>query len=291
MESDLSDTEDAFSVLASSVRLEILRTLRDSADGSPSSFTELYNAVDVASTSQFSYHLHELTDRYVDHTDDGYVISDTGRRVVRSVNADEYTLQPEFEPVDVSTYCPYCAETDAEATYDGQLAAVDCRSCGFTLLRYDLRPAHVADRNSLEALKAADRQMRAEYGSALVGVCQRCGGSIETELVTGEDADPATAILVCDCRYCGTLISAPVSIAILHHPDVISKCLNETVDTMATPIWQLFELVSAWDVVLDGPNDVAVVRTEIRHIRIDARADLVIRVRDTPAEDLAYTDR
>lgn len=290
MESDISDVEDAFSVLASSVRLRILRTLRDGADESPHSFTALYDAVDVASTSQFSYHLHELTDQYVGHVDDGYVITDTGRRVVQSVDAGEYTVQPEFEPVNVSTHCPKCGQTDAEATYDGQLATVDCRSCGLTLLRYDLRPAHVADRRPLEALKAADRQMRAEYGSALAGVCQRCGGSIETELVTDEDADPATAVLLCDCRYCGSSISAPVEIAVLHHPDVSSLYSDESVDPMTTPIWKLFKLASTWEVELDGADEEATVSTGNQRIRIDARGDIEIRVGDDPSGATVRTD-
>ncbi|WP_137285580.1 ArsR/SmtB family transcription factor [Halorussus salinisoli] len=285
MEPEIPNVEDAFAVLASSLRLQILQALADETDGISRSFTDLYEAVDTSNTSQFSYHLNELTDRYVQQTEEGYVISDAGRRIIQSMNAGEYTLQPDFEPVTVSTHCPYCGETSAEATYDGQLATVDCLSCEFTLLRYDLRPAHVENRSPLQALKAADRQMRAEYGTALTGVCPRCGGSIDLDVLTGSKVDPATALIVCDCRHCGTTLSAPVEIALLHHPEVVSRYWDEDVNTVTTPIWEMLSHLAKWSVELDESEPLTVVAAENERIRIDvsceawAQANLIDSVR------------
>lgn len=268
MDPDISTAEDAFGVLASRPRLQLLQALADNSDGSPCSFTELYDKVEITNTSQFSYHLNALTDRYVRQSTDGYTISDAGRRVIQLVRAGEYTVQPEFEPVTVSTSCPYCDGKSAEATYDGQLATVDCLSCENTLLRYDLRPAHTEDRRSLGALKAADRQMRSEFGSAIDGVCQRCGGSIHSKLRTGAETGPAAALLICDCQHCGTTLSTPVKIALLHHPAVISRYWEETLDTLSAPTWELFSLISDWEVEICDSGTTAELIFETRKIVI-----------------------
>lgn len=246
--SNAADAEDAFAVLASRLRLRILTALRDTDVDRRYSFTELYEATDGPNTSQFAYHLDRLTPRYVQQTEDGYVVTDAGRRIVQSVSAGEYTVEPEFEPVAVSTHCPDCGATTGEATYDGRLASVDCDSCGKNLLRYDLWPAHVADRESRAALRAADRQMRAEFDAALDGVCQRCGGVVEGTLRTGSDVDPVSTVVACDCRQCGISYSGPVELAVLTHPAVVQGSWDDGTDTRTTPLWELFAYTSGFAV-------------------------------------------
>jgi len=273
VDQDISTAEDAFSVLGNRLRIQILEALADGSDQESLSFTELYEAVDSSNTSQFSYHLKELTGQYVQLTDAGYVISDAGRRIVQSVKAGEYTLHPEFEPIEVSTHCPFCDGTSAEATYDGQLATIDCLSCGNTVLRYDLRPGHVADRNSFQALKAADRQMRAEVSSALDGVCQRCGGSMISELRTESDVSPVTPLVVCDCRQCGCRLSVPIEIALLYHPEVVSRCWVDNVNAITTPTWELLAKLAEWNVKVDESNVITVVIPGEEQLRFNIRCD------------------
>jgi|AntRauMinimDraft_4_1070384.scaffolds.fasta_scaffold00015_15 transcription elongation factor Elf1 len=270
---DISDAEDAFSVLANDLRVQILEALADESGQDPVSFTDLYEAVDGQNTSQFSYHLTELTGRYVQQTSTGYVISDTGRRIIQSVTAGEYTLHPDFEPIDISTHCPFCNGTSAEATYNGQLATIACLSCGETVLRYDLRPGHTADRNSVQALKAADRQMRAEVSSALDGVCQRCGGSMVVEFLTESEAEPAVVLVVCDCQQCGTRLSAPVEMALLHHPEVISRYWGESVNVTTTPTWELLPELFDWNVEVDESGVATVVIPGREQLRFRVRCD------------------
>ena len=250
MSQDISQAEDAFGVLASQLRLKILEALTERDDGSTVSFTELYERVDSTNTSQFSYHLQELTGQYVHQTADGYGISDAGRRIVQAARAGEYTTQPEFDSVTVSTHCPYCGATTAEASYEGELVTVDCVACANTILRYDLRPGHVEDRDSNQALRAADRQMQAELGSAMDGVCQRCGGSIDTALHTGPDVSPATALLTCDCLHCGTRLAAPVEVALVQPPRVACHATEESAGTQPVPTWERLPVLSTWDVAV-----------------------------------------
>jgi|GEM_PF-2120633 ribosomal protein S27E len=168
--------------------------------------------------TEFSYHLAELTPHFVQETTEGYAIRDAGRRIVESVKSGEHTVKPTFERVRLTTHCPDCGETAASATYDGRLATVDCQSCSRTLMRYELRPAHVANRSSREALIATDRQIRAEYESALDGICQRCGGTVSVELHTEVATTGARASIACECDQCDTTYTAPVEVALLTHP-------------------------------------------------------------------------
>ncbi|WP_411966165.1 hypothetical protein [Haloferax sp. YSMS24] len=265
--------EAAFALLASDIRLRILETLVDVPQRESLSFTELYDAVDAANTSQFSYHLKELTGQYVQRQETGYVISDAGRRIVQSIRADEYTLQPEFGPIAIETDCPYCGATSAEATYDGRLATIGCLSCANSVLRYELRPGHVANRSSLQALKAADRQMRGELSSAVDGVCQRCGGSMKLEFITGEDVAPATVLVVYECQHCMTTLSVPIEVALLHHPEVIAKYWDDNLNVTTTPTWELLSEISDWDVEVDEPNGVVVEIPGDKQLRFELERD------------------
>lgn len=262
MDTDTATVEAAFARLASDLRIQILETLVDSPDRVPLSFMDLYDAVDTTNTSQFSYHLKQLTDQYVHHTDAGYVVSDAGRRVVQSIKAGEYTRQPTFDPVEVSTHCPYCEATAAEATHDGHLATIDCLSCDNTILRYDLQPGHIEGRDSIHSLQAADRQIRAEFGAAVDGVCLRCGGTVNADLSTGRAADPATALVVCECQCCEVTVSAPVEIAVLHHPEMVTRYWTDDVNVTTTPTWELLTTTADWDVEIADGNTVTITDAE-----------------------------
>ncbi|MGM0604831.1 MAG: ArsR/SmtB family transcription factor [Halobacteriota archaeon] len=270
---DISDAEEAFSVLGNRLRVQIMEVLADGSDRKPVSFTDLYEAIDSSNTSQFSYHLKELTGRYVQQTPAGYVISDAGRRIVQSAKAGEYTLQPEFDPVEVSTQCPYCAGTSAKATYDGRLATIHCLSCENSVLRYDLRPGHVADRDSFQALKAADRQLSAEVSSALDGVCQRCGGTTILKFLTGSEVAPVSVLVVSDCQQCGTRLSAPIEIALFHHREVGSRYRNDNALEPTAPTWDVLSMLSDWTVEVDESNVATVIIPENEHIRFSLRCD------------------
>lgn len=248
MKSDSSEVEDTFTVLANDLRLRILDTLREDDADRRYSFTELYAAVDAPNTSQFSYHLEKLVPEYVDRNEEGYVIRDAGRRIVQSMNGGEYNVEPELEPVSVSTHCPDCGETAAIATYNGRLATVSCRTCENELLRYDLRPAHVANRESPDALRAADRQMRAEFDSAVDSVCQRCGGSIEVALRTGSGAATNQATVTCDCLHCGVSYSGPVELVLFSHPAVVSHFWETDLNVRTAPLWELLVHLSEFTV-------------------------------------------
>lgn len=288
MDSSITDAEDAFAVVASRLRLQILKTLDDAA-GEARTFTHLYREVDADNTSQFAYHLEEFHPHYVQRSTEGYAIRDVGRRLVESVNAGEYTVEPEFEPFTLDTHCPHCGTVSARATYDGQLATVSCESCGTSLLRYDLRPAHVASRTAREALVAADRQMRAEFGAAIDGVCQRCGGTTTAELHGGADASPATAILACECDHCGASHSAPVPIALLGHPPTMCHLAEHGQNPHETPVWKLLPEVATWDVESSAPSTATVSLPSGRRVTVHVDDGVTVRTEQAGDRDVSGT--
>lgn len=77
---------DAFDVLGNDTRLAILFALWDASDHGVSadglSFSELRKHVDIADSGRFNYHLDKLTDRFIERTDDGYVLRRAGDSLV-----------------------------------------------------------------------------------------------------------------------------------------------------------------------------------------------------------------
>ena len=79
---------DAISALGNRTRLEILLALaiaeRDRREQWLTlSFTDLYDAVDLDSTSQFSYHLDRLVGPFIAETPDGYRLTYGGDKIVQ----------------------------------------------------------------------------------------------------------------------------------------------------------------------------------------------------------------
>ncbi|WP_232701338.1 winged helix-turn-helix domain-containing protein [Halobacterium wangiae] len=81
---DLAAASDAFDTLSDRTRAAILGTLFD-ADG-PVAYTDLLTATGVEDNGRLNYHLRRL-DGLVDRGDDGYVLTDRGRAMVRDVLA------------------------------------------------------------------------------------------------------------------------------------------------------------------------------------------------------------
>jgi DNA-binding transcriptional ArsR family regulator len=78
--------EDAFALLANETRLEVLRVLRvatERGDGTAGAltaveFSDLFAAVGIDDTGNFSYHLEKLEGHFVKATEEGYVLTEEG---------------------------------------------------------------------------------------------------------------------------------------------------------------------------------------------------------------------
>lgn len=70
----------AFDLLSDPTRVAILREL--AAADEPLAFSALRERAEVRDSGRFNYHLTRLRGRLVAHTDDGYELTDDGRRAV-----------------------------------------------------------------------------------------------------------------------------------------------------------------------------------------------------------------
>jgi hypothetical protein len=99
--------DEAFALLGNETRLAILRTL--AAAGGPLSFTDLRNRVGIRQGGQFNYHFDKVVGHFVDKREDGYVLRQTGKRVVEAVLSGTLTEPPVLGPTVVEGWpCPYC---------------------------------------------------------------------------------------------------------------------------------------------------------------------------------------
>jgi len=130
---------DAISALGNSKRLEILLALdkveqEHQKPWHTMSFTELYDTVDVNSTSQFSYHLNQLVGQFISETPDGYRLTYTGHKIVRTIVSDVYESTATFEDSEVSGVCLFCEEASLLATLDAEQFRIRCTSCDAILV-------------------------------------------------------------------------------------------------------------------------------------------------------------
>lgn len=196
--------DDAFALLGSETRVEILRALGDAGDPLP--FSDLYDSVDVRDSGQFNYHLEKLAGHFVRKTEDGYTLSRMGRRVVEAVLSGAVTETPDLERSVVDESCEHCG-APVEVTWKEGSIRLFCTECsgrysrvsstqrrddpvdeGY-LGRLPLPPAGVRDRLPTEVLQAAWVTGTLEVYSLAAGICPRCSASIDRTVGVCEDHD------------------------------------------------------------------------------------------------------
>lgn len=206
--------DEAFALVADETRLEILRTLAES--GEALAFSTLFERSDYETRSNFSYHLDRLEGHFITRTDDGYVLRQTGRRILEAVIAGTITenLVVEREPIDEA--CPFCS-APIEVSYQQERVEMFCTECpGFfrqadsgeayasefgTLGHIHLPPAGVPGRTPAEMHHAAIAWSNLELLGISTGICPRCSGSIEHAVAACDDHDADGVCGQCDRRY------------------------------------------------------------------------------------------
>ncbi|WP_416841539.1 ArsR/SmtB family transcription factor [Haloferax sp. DFSO52] len=203
--------EAAFGALGSELRLDILRILESAARESASrlTFSDLYDRLDIESTSQLSYHLGRLDGVFVQKSSDKYGLTQAGERVVRAVYAGTYTAHPSFETVSIDGTCPRCEHTELLATFEEPFLSVVCDECGETVATYDLPPAQAVGRTPKEVLRSCDRRVYHELGMAIDGTCPTCGGIMDAS--SRQRTSPRTDeyVITASCRRCFNQVMHP----------------------------------------------------------------------------------
>lgn len=234
--------EEAFQLLGHEIRVQILLALWRASDHTLG-FAELYDAVDVDDSGQFTYHLSKLEGRFVRHADDTYELLYAGHRVIDAIQSGVFHERLDIDPAELETDCIECG-TALTFVYRDHVARVSCSDCERVWLEYPFDPGGVVERSVEEVATAFDRRTRFVWRLAGAEVCPVCAGDVRSRFladVPREDhyaADhPVTVHL--DCRRCSFFSYVPVGGAVLDQPAVVNFFFERGRSLRDAPVWTL----------------------------------------------------
>lgn len=278
-----------FGALANEIRLRILFELwrghtsaADDTDDRPADragtavsdeavpFSTLQDAVGVADGGQFNYHLRQLTGRFIERTDSGYVHLASGRALYQAMVAGIAMDDPDFGPIPLEATCHTCG-AGLVATYERQVFEVACAECGETRMKLPFLPAGVDGRTDAERVRAFERWSRRAVLLAGDGICPWCAGQMTIEPL-GDERECFG--IRHDCERCEARLFTAVGEHVVDHPSVVSFYADHGEDLSQIPLWELpFTAADEHHVVSETPWQAEVV------VAIDGD-ELVVRVDD-----------
>jgi len=228
---------EAFSVVASETRLEILEALWR-AEG-PVAFSTLFEAVPLSDSGQFNYHLQQLTDQFVVDDDEGYRLRRAGAQVIRALRAGTFTRAPDLDPFPVEGACTRCGG-GLRAHYTDEAFAVRCADCGKAHGEYPFPPGGLADRDDGEVAQAFAERVRHLHCLAADGVCPACAGRMETTITRDGDCCLDVSVRAeFRCARCRHELCSPVGLSLLDNSAVAAFYEEHGVDLASRPYWTL----------------------------------------------------
>ncbi|MFC7156222.1 ArsR family transcriptional regulator [Halomarina halobia] len=257
---DAPDPSEAFRPLGNEVRTRTLAALLEPEEGegagvapATKTFSELFEASGAETTAGFAYHLRQLTDHYLQETDDGYTFTYAGLQVARAIVSGAYTESVDREPVEIPDPCPLCDEAGLHAAATDNTVSVSCHGCGRDVLALPFPPGGHRT-NDDESLPAAfDRLHRHRVALLVGGTCPECGGRATaraeyadregdaTDAADAADAatSPRPPRLHLACTACGYALRCPVTLAVFDHPAVVAFYYDHGIDLRERPIWNV----------------------------------------------------
>lgn len=253
---------DAISSLGNSQRLQILLVLGEEEREHherrhTKTFTELYDAVDIESSSQFSYHLNQLVGQFVSETPTGYRLTYSGTKIVRVIRSGVYETTSSFEDREVSGACLFCDETTFLATLDIDQFRIRCTSCDAILITDFCPQSQTRDRTTSEIIESYCYRIWSIYIQLRGGICPECFGPVDTVVSQYEHGGNVHHIHNSSCRECQFLVSMPVEVPVAFHPAVLSLFWNHGISILDVPLWVFYEYITSevieMEIVSDEP--------------------------------------
>jgi len=195
---DAAAADEAFKLLSDGTRLELLQALweaHDPENPEPVRFADLRERVSIGDSGQVHYHLDRLTDHFVRHTEEGYELRESGKRIVRTILSGTALVDREIEPVEVDTSCPYCGGQTL-LSYKNGWRYLECAECDVrcvpsfppgVISMSEFPPSGLRDRTPSEISDADWIWSAHRRASVMDGVCPECAGNM-----------PITSITICD---------------------------------------------------------------------------------------------
>ncbi|TYL38106.1 ArsR family transcriptional regulator [Natronococcus pandeyae] len=242
------DVVEAIGALGNRTRLEILLALAEAEREQQEqwlrmSFTELYDAVDVESTSQFSYHLDQLAGQFVAETPDGYRLTYGGDKIVRTILSGLYESTETFDDADVDGICVFCEESALVALVDEERFVVRCDSCESTLLTDLLPRSQTRHRSASEIVDSVGYRI---WGTATLvrgSVCPECYGQVDTTVDAHHHDGRTLYTLEHTCPECWLVIHLPIEVVAAFHPAAVGFFWNHGISLLDLPLWEFFEFL------------------------------------------------
>ena len=274
------DVAEAIGLLGDAQRLGILVAVADPTRGEkspwePMSFTELYEAADVDSTSGFAYHLEKLVGPYLTETSEGYRLTYNGARIVRTIRSGRFEATPAFDDERITGTCAFCASSPLVATLEDELFVVRCPSCSATLVTDYFPRSQSVGRTPSAIVESFGHRIWSSVIAVRGGVCPECFGRVESHVepvypvdtpegagsVGTPDEDGSEGATEGDeslywthisaCRTCWFEISFPVEVIAAFHPAAIGYCYAQGVLLWDVPLWAFFEYLTTGAIQTD----------------------------------------
>ena len=215
-----SHITDAFELLSDEIRLAILLALWETYDPHAEknivSFSELFDRVGVRDSGNFTYHLDKLIGHFVEETNEGYRLRNSGLKIVRSVIAGSGLEERRLPLTEIPRDCYHCG-APVELCYENERLYQICTECEGnigpesterapvgTLIVYDsFNPAGLTHRTPGEVFVAGSIEYVHGVKMLIRGVCPECSGPIEESVQVCETHEASPGEL---CPNCGTAV-------------------------------------------------------------------------------------
>ena len=236
---------EAFDLLASESRLEIIRTLGEGMgeEEYPLAFSELQSRVGIPDNGRFNYHLQKLEGRFVERTDEGYRLRPPGINVYQAIISGLYTADVRVERTRVEgESCPACG-AGVDVWYEDARFHLGCRDCDVLGVRYPI-PAGSFDHDDPSALLAAGATwILRDQISMRRGLCPYCAGAVTGSLQG--DRNPMDDVghgefetmAEFTCGRCSWSIYADLPIALNTYPAVVAFYYEHGVNVFDQHPW------------------------------------------------------
>jgi DNA-binding transcriptional ArsR family regulator len=123
---------DAFKLLSDEIRLAILLALWEAyepnTENNAVSFSTLYDRVSMRDSGTFTYHLDKLVGHFVEETDDGYRLRNSGLTIVRAIIAGTGLEDSRLAPTEIPRSCYHCS-APVELSYENERLYQICTEC------------------------------------------------------------------------------------------------------------------------------------------------------------------
>jgi transposase-like protein/DNA-binding transcriptional ArsR family regulator len=247
---------DAFKLLSDEIRLAILLALWEAyepdTENNDVSFSQLFDRVGVSDSGNFSYHLGKLVGHFVEETDDGYRLRNSGLNIVRAVIAGSGLETRRLPPTEIPRSCYHCG-APVELSYEDERLYQICTECegnlgpdsaeqapeGTLIVYDDFNPAGLSHRTPEEVFVAGTIEYLQGVKLLIRGVCPECSGPIQESLHICDSHDAPAGELCPNCgtsmlggwnearvRYvcsvCKHSASYPAWVALFDHPAVVA---------------------------------------------------------------------